>query len=349
MKKPWFRKQTQCWYIELVKGKPINLGKDKAAAHEQYHKIMAEGQVSTQDTITVHEVIVLFLEWVEENRKPTTLEFYRGYLMRLLDHVSPKMRVKDFKPLHITEWIKAHFRLSKSVKKKNGSMKARRPVGDNHRHNAIRCAKACLGWAKSEGHIAASPIADVSNYPTSRRETYVTPGDFETLAAAITDDDFREAVMLMRLTGCRPQEVRQAEKRHFDVAGGCLDFPKGEIKGSKENRVVLLDGEAMLMIRRRVARYTSGHLFRNSDGLPWTKDAFVQRFTDLSAKVGVKVTAYTIRHAWATDALARGVPIQFVAKIMGHKGTRMLMEVYNHLEKRTDELRTALKQANGAA
>lgn len=349
MKKPWFRKQTKCWMIELVKGKPVNLGKDKAAAFEQYHKIMAEGQVSTQDTITVHEVIVLFLEWVEENRKPTTFVFYRGYLMRLLDHVSPKMKVKDFKPLHMTEWIKTHFKLSKPRQRKDGTMQKRKPVGDCHRHNAVRSIKECFSWAKAEGHIAVSSIADVTNYPTTRRETYVTAAEFDTLVAAITDNDFLEAVMLMRLTGCRPQEVRQAEKRHFDVAGSCLDFPKGEIKGSKENRVVLLDGQALLTVRRRVARYTSGHLFRNAEGLPWTKDAFVQRFADLSVKVGVKITAYTIRHAWATDALARGVPIQFVAKIMGHKGTRMLMEVYNHLEKRTDELRTALKQANGAA
>jgi hypothetical protein len=33
--------------------------------------------------------------------------------------------------------------------------------------------------------------------------------------------------------------------------------------------------------------------------------------------------------------------------IMGHKGTRMLMEVYNHLELRSDELREALQRANG--
>lgn len=61
------------------------------------------------------------------------------------------------------------------------------------------------------------------------------------------------------------------------------------------------------------------------------------------------MTAYTIRHAWATDALARGAPIQFAAKIMGHKGTRMLMEVYNHLELCGDELRDALTRANGKA
>jgi hypothetical protein len=46
---------------------------------------------------------------------------------------------------------------------------------------------------------------------------------------------------------------------------------------------------------------------------------------------------------------ARGVPIQFVAMIMGHKGTRMLMEVYNHLESCSDELRDALNLANGRA
>lgn len=343
MKKPWFRKQTQRWYLEHD-GRQVNLGPDKAAAFEQYHRIMAEGQVSPASVITVHEIVALYLEWATDHVGERTFGFYRDHLLRFTDFISPKVKVKELRPLHITKWIMQCYRLSKPQ-----AGRKRRPVSDNHRHNAIRAVKRCFKWAKEEGHIEKSPIADVKNYPTSRRETYVSPGEFDLMFAAIRegDRDFQEFVMLMRLTGCRPQEVRQAEKRHFNAQSNCLDFPKGESKGRKDRRVVLLDGEALVIIQRRMARYSTGHLFRNSDGQPWSKGAIVQRFGDLSSKIGFKVTAYTIRHAWATDALAKGIPIQFVAKIMGHKGTRMLMETYNHLELRSDELRAALAKANG--
>ncbi len=245
MRKPWFRKQTQCWYVEIGR-KQVKLGPDKAAAFEQYHKIMAEGQVSAKDEITAHEVVVLYLEWALDNLSEKSFGFYREPLLHFLDFISPKMKVNDLKPRDITSWIKKYYRLSKPQKGK-----PQRPVSDNHRHNAVRAVKRCFQWAKEEGHIDKSPVADVKNFPSTRRETYVTPEQFDKLIAAIRVDDldFREFVTLMRLTGCRPQEARNAEVRHFDADNKCLTFPKTESKGKRDRRVVLLDGEAFEIIK----------------------------------------------------------------------------------------------------
>ncbi len=43
--KPFFRKQTRSWYVQ-IKGKWINLGADKDAAFETYHEMMA-GRIDT--------------------------------------------------------------------------------------------------------------------------------------------------------------------------------------------------------------------------------------------------------------------------------------------------------------
>lgn len=356
MRQPFKRKDTGCWHLQQGT-RQINLGRDKEAAFQEYHRIMAEKTADDKptawDSLPVQMVIAAFLTWVKANRKPATYQFYRIPLLNFAKFVGPKLKTREVRPFHITRWMAACFQETKRRKKKDGSFTTPKPVSDNHRHNGIRAVKECFAWAKAEGHLQTNALAEVKNYPTTRRDTYINPDQFETLMAAIrqTDVDFREFVLMMRLTGCRPQEVRHAEKRHYDRASQSLDFPAGEIKGSKEMRVVLLEGESLAIVERRMARYATdeeGHLFRNSMGKPWTKDAIVQRFTDLSAKAGFKVTSYTIRHAWATDALARGVPIQFVAKIMGHKGTRVLMEVYSHLELKKKELREALSRANGA-
>ena len=40
MRKPYFRNYTKTWYINLD-GRQINLGRDKDAAFQKYHELMA--------------------------------------------------------------------------------------------------------------------------------------------------------------------------------------------------------------------------------------------------------------------------------------------------------------------
>ena len=57
---------------------------------------------------------------------------------------------------------------------------------------------------------------------------------------------------------------------------------------------------------------------------------------------GVKITAYCLRHTFATDALANGVPDAHVAELLAHEGTAMLHRHYAHLGARAKALRDAL-------
>jgi integrase len=52
--------------------------------------------------------------------------------------------------------------------------------------------------------------------------------------------------------------------------------------------------------------------------------------------------AYGLRHTFATDAMANGVPDAQVAELLGHSGTAMLHKHYAHLTARAKALREAL-------
>jgi integrase len=54
-------------------------------------------------------------------------------------------------------------------------------------------------------------------------------------------------------------------------------------------------------------------------------------FASSCRKAGVKVTADCHRHAFATDALANGLPAAQVAEMLGHSGTATLHPDYAHL------------------
>jgi site-specific recombinase XerD len=58
-------------------------------------------------------------------------------------------------------------------------------------------------------------------------------------------------------------------------------------------------------------------------------------------------TAARLRHSFATDALANGVPDAQVAELLGHSETAMLHEHYSHLTARARALRSALGRVRG--
>jgi hypothetical protein len=59
--KPWFREQTQSWYVKL-NGVQHSLGKDKKAADKQYHRLMAGEGLA----IPIRDVSIAGLIWIAD-------------------------------------------------------------------------------------------------------------------------------------------------------------------------------------------------------------------------------------------------------------------------------------------
>ena len=151
----------------------------------------------------------------------------------------------------------------------------------------------------------------------------------------------------MRETGCRPQEIRRVEARHFDRAGRCWVFPRLESKGKREPRIVHLSDNAFDLCQRLALKYPEGPLFRNGKGKPWKTETLDYRFHRLSQKLGFRVTPYCVRHTFATDCITRGLDLQTIATLMGHTDLKMLSKAYQHLGRRSDHLKEALRKATG--
>ena len=86
--KPFFRKQTQSWYVK-VDGKFRPLGKDEKQAWEEYHKIMA-GREPVTPASPVANLIGTFLSWCEaqseiDGMKPLTFKWYKRFLTSFVE------------------------------------------------------------------------------------------------------------------------------------------------------------------------------------------------------------------------------------------------------------------------
>lgn len=104
---PFFRKQTQSWYVQLGK-RQVPLGKDEAKAWAEYHKLMA-GKRDLSPSEPVAAVVDEFLEWAQNEREPLTYAYYQRYLASFVAAIGARLPVSDLRPLHVTRWVAANY------------------------------------------------------------------------------------------------------------------------------------------------------------------------------------------------------------------------------------------------
>jgi integrase len=338
--KPFYRSQTKTWYVQIGK-KQHNLGPDEAAAKRKYYALMADRQDAT-DSSQVIAVLRKFLAWNKAHRSAGTQTFYSRPILSFAEHIGETLTVDKLKNHHVTEWVD----------------KVYGKLGPNSRRNAIRGIQRAFNWAVDEGHLTASPIKKYKKPAPRSRETILEAGQWEAIVAhlqAESGEEFLDFATILRQTGCRPQEARLIEARHLDRKKRCLTFESEESKGDNDERaadrrVVPLSDSAFAICAKLAIRYPEGPILRNEDSNAWTTRAIGKRFERLSRKLKFEpaVSAYVLRHTFATEALENGVDPVTVATIMGHKDLTQLMKTYQHLKKKGEYLRKAVEQAIGA-
>jgi integrase len=335
-KGPWRRKEDKCWYTtdvgskKLVKLAPADASSDQAFhLYCEYHANSEhDDRAQSGPLLTVSQLIDEYLEWTRQNRSGRTYRWYRDYLRRFHDFHGPRLRVANLRPYHVDRWVSAHF---------NGQ-------SASHRHGAIRSVNRVMNWAVKHRYIAANPIAGMEK-PTPRpRETTVTDEQFRRMLSLATDNEFRDYLQFVWETGCRPQEIRIIEARHFD--GEKLVFEKVNSKGEKYNRVVYLSDEALSIVTRLTEKHLAGPIFQNSKGKPWTKNSVSCRFRRLKKELGIPdLCATTLRHSWATATLKNGLDSTTASILMGHRDPSTLARNYQHLVQDHEYLKQAARRA----
>jgi integrase len=326
--KPFFRKFTNTWYVQLGR-QQINLGPEEEAAWNQYHQLML-GQGDLGDSEAVAVLIDLFLDWCKRNRAPASYDFYFRFLNSFAQAIGRRLQARQLKPFHVTQWTANTY--------KEGS--------PTTIHHAIRSVQRALNWSVREGYIKSSPVAHMQKPTRTHRELALTPEQWQEVYAAASDDAFRDLLAILRETGCRPQEARVVEAVHFERQFKRWVLPRELSKGKRNCRIVYLNPTALALTENLAALHPAGPIFRNSHGRPWDKNAINCRFRRLRRKLNITgLCAYVLRHTFATHSLINGVDAQTVAELMGHADTTMLSRVYQHLRGNPNYLAGAADRA----
>jgi integrase len=332
--KPWYRTSKDAWFVELG-GKQIRLAKGRDAekeAFEAFYRLMSARpeNLPAADKITVARLSDLFLDQSQRHHAPDTYAIYRHFLQSFCDSYG-RLAAAAIKPFHVSRWVDAH------------------KTWTGARRHAVMAVKRAYSWADKQGVLSPSPVRSVEVDPVRRRTRVLTRDEQAEILAAIRDEPFRQFVLAMIETGCRPSEVARVTAANVDHALGVWVFEAHKTaKKTGKPRVVYLTPAALELTKRLVEKHPEGPLFRGPrGGRPFTRNNIRCRFRRLREKLPhlAHFVCYNLRHTYATQALLNGVGVAQVAELLGHTSTEMVSKVYGHLAGQVAHMREAAKKA----
>jgi len=338
---PWFRESKRTWYTTL-EGKKVSLKvkgrENEKEAIKAWHRLFANGtpeplaeakpepakHEQRADTRTVAEILTAFLADAESRVQPITLVFYKRFCTPFSQDKG-NLKAESLTPPLVEAW-------------------ARKPTwSSSTQHDALGTLATAFRWAERARLIDRSPLNGLRLPPkeSAGANAVVNEADFAKLMKA-TKGDFQALLRFLWLTGCRPSEAFGLTVESVDWESACIVLRKHKTAHKGKARVIYLSAEALALLNAQREKYGDWYLFRTVRGVPWTRAVVAHKMWRLNAKLGIHATVYGLRHTFATEALAKGVPDAQVAALMGHSGTAMLHKHYSHLTARSQALREAL-------
>ena len=243
--KPWWRESRKCWYVK-INGKMTRLDPDEKKSTRMFLTLLRDSpQRSPSPTMLVTDLLERYLLWSEKNHSPKTHRRVKDTINSFAKSFKSPVRLHKLSPAHLSDWIDARC--------------PRHPpegAKSRYRHDPPRLPQrraaglqlGCQPRAEIDPLLAAARLPQA---PRHAPRQCLTSIQWEQLLAKIDlDDPFRDFVLVLRHTGCRPQEARIMEARHIDLAGRKVCFRDGEVPGKKGDRQILLDDEAVAILQK---------------------------------------------------------------------------------------------------
>ena len=309
---------------------------------------LAEGADMTFDEFSA--------EWIERYCKLEKAESqWREDESVLRNHLSPafgSLRLRDLRKANLQ-------RLKEDLKRKPAlpSGKARRPrekaVSAKTVNNVIGLAKKMLATAVEWEILGANPFAGVKPYPlTDQAFDYWTTEEVERFVrhARHHDPEFTTLVLVAARTGLRRGELAGLQRYQLDFdrrqiqVSAVFCYKSGSRHERTKNRSV-----GFVPMPKAVVEALRDRTLMAAEAFVFDREMVrhaVTRFRRLCKKVGARpIRFHDLRHTYASNLVAAGVPLFTVQKLMRHKSIQMTQR-YAHLA--PDYLREAVAVLDGA-
>ena len=248
------------------------------------------------------------------------------------------LRVCELKPHAFEDWLNRQDRWNNTSKAHAGTL-----------------ILGAVSWARRKGFIQNDPLAGRVDLPQPilrGREARMSDDLMDLLISEarkskMRSQEFPDLLWLLRETGARPGEFRNAEAHNYEK--GRLVFRWNATRGyvhktarkTQRDRVIYLTPAAQQYVERQVLKHPTGPLFRTPRGAKWSLTSFSNKWGWLLKRPRVisycrdhgidpkTLKMYNLRHTFLSRWIEDGGDIYIVAQLCG-TSVKMVEKRYGH-------------------
>jgi integrase len=338
------------WCVDiLIDGQRIrrSFGKEKGAAEAVLHELekrrtlarlgstdVMESIKPKTECITFSEMCEKFLE-LRQDRKQITIAAYTRTIEKKLLPVFGRMRLNQITPEAITRFriklLSKKAERKTRIETKQGVKKEFKPLKPSTVNTTMGVLRNILDVAVQTGDLDDNPFRKVKGSSGERRENKPLSLDQIHQIIQNSEEEFRPMITFMAYTGCRPSEMYalrwkqvEFEKEEIVIEAGRVYGVEGPPKTKAGNRRIMMlppvkESLKALRERQSVVAMTD-HVFLTHKGQPFNDNTPLYRAWTRALKATglARRRPYELRHSFASNMLAAGMPIPFISRMIGH-------------------------------
>lgn len=343
MRKPFFVKARNCWYVKDEKGKKIRLNPDEGKAFLIWEGMRTLANFKHSDA-TVSVICEGWLEYFALTATKARQEKANWILSSFVAFQGVNKRMRDVSAVDLDKWLKATRKRGK--KEYTWSIARQR--------DAAQFVLRAYRWAHVQGWI---PASDLLLHKCQTPEPRVILIDRETHRRCVmstrsgrnTGRPFGLLLIALWHSGARPAQIREVTASHVMPSGDWVFSRHKTAKKTGKKLIVRPSPCLQTLTRILMQARPTGALFLFPIKKPWSKDGMIRRFARMRSDLGLdpSLVLYAYRHTFATEAILAGESLPTVAALLGHVDSSMVARVYSHLDICDGPMREAASRIAG--
>ncbi len=285
---------------------------------------------------TIADAITDYLKWFKAHRKS-----YRGTKDTIEAHIKPtfeKIQVCNVTTKQIRDWHHAladapvinRGKVMEFDRNDSEAVRKRKSTANrvltvlkailNHAYQEVDGIKSDDAWRR------VKPFQSVDQPKIS----YLSETECTRLINAC-EPVFRQLVRAALFTGCRYGELIRLKCHDYNSDSGTILI--SESKAGNFRHVPLTDEGQEFFNQATTGKLGNDLIFTRPDGDAWGKSHQSRPMKEACkvAKITPPASFHQLRHTYGSMLAMRGVPLQVIAKALGHADTRMTERHYAHL------------------
>jgi integrase len=287
------------------------------------------------DALTVQGLVALYRDAEHDDVSAANRKANLSRLASFVEQHGTE-RVADLVPIQVNTWLKGRTSWGRSTRRLMGTF-----------------LLSVINWGVRQGAINSNPLTGRLALPQAGKrgkEARLTPAFMDAIEGAIRHPATALYFALLRQTGCRPVELREATADRY--SDGWIVHPWDtdgyrwkNAKKTEKDRIIFIPDELVAQVDDLARKHPTGPLFRTPRGKAWTQTNLTKqwyRLLDAQAVAdhmrdkGIKredVTPYCYRHTFISDWMDAGRSAYECAELCG-TSVKMIERVYGHSDAR---------------